>query len=665
MCFYRIEFCKASVWAWIGHIAPGMAPKKQASDKIRLKKTNSKKAKAALAARKRWERQLTNVVSTFDVSAKTSPENVPSVSCDGQTKPSSATGSTDSNMGPKANKTTFNTRLSDLENFVDLNLNMVENDEKYSIVNLRFVEQLVGKLACPECKQVSLVLETLERVGLAQKLQVHCTNCIGLTIAETYTSDKVENKFDVNRRVVKHFLSTGQGFSALQKFCVVMNMDGMSNSTFSKYSKSLSSSAIKAGQINLEKARARVREVYKELDPSNTVNDDDVLDLSVSFDGTWHKRGHTSNYGVGAVIELHTGLVIDYCVLSKYCHTCSLAKKDLGEDSPEFDIWFTGHKHECNKNHTGSSPAMEVEMAVILWTRSLDYNFRYTTLLSDGDSKAFSRIQELQVYGPEIQIVKEECVNHVSKRLRTALKNVVNDCKKKKITLGGSSYGSLKESTIIKLQRYYKNSILRNKGDVKKMKRDILATLHHCVSTDEVPRHTKCPEGVESWCFYKRAEARKETPGPHKENLKTPITPTVLKYIAPIYERLASYELLNRCLQCLTQNANESLNGVIWSKCPKVRNVSKRAVESAVAEAVGEYNFGGSAIITSLDTSGIKIGNVANKIITSRTKIRMKHAVRRNTNKFKEYRRKLQMIKTYREQKIMEKEGKTYGAGQF
>ena len=48
------------------------------------------------------------------------------------------------------------------------------------------------------------------------------------------------------------------------------------------------------------------------------------LDVMVSFDGTWHKRGFTSLYGVGIVIDVMTGLVLDYEVLSKFCQACSM-----------------------------------------------------------------------------------------------------------------------------------------------------------------------------------------------------------------------------------------------------------------------------------------------------------------------------------------------------
>lgn len=66
-----------------------------------------------------------------------------------------------------------------------------------------------------------------------------------------------------------------------------------------------------------------LRQLYRKLDnefrPTTTSDDTTGLtDLAISFDGTWQKRGKSSKNGVDEVIELHTGLVIDYCVLSKY-----------------------------------------------------------------------------------------------------------------------------------------------------------------------------------------------------------------------------------------------------------------------------------------------------------------------------------------------------------
>ena len=63
---------------------------------------------------------------------------------------------------------------------------------------------------------------------------------------------------------------------------------------------------------------------------------------------------------------------------------------------------------------------METEGARILFWRSLKLGFRYTTMVADGDSKAYDTVQEDQPYGPEYPILKEECINHVSKRYKPA-----------------------------------------------------------------------------------------------------------------------------------------------------------------------------------------------------------------------------------------------------
>ena len=52
---------------------------------------------------------------------------------------------------------------------------------------------------------------------------------------------------------------------------------------------------------------------------------DDILDVAVTFDGTWAKRGFPSLTGVVFVISVDTGEVtLDYHVLSKACQNCSI-----------------------------------------------------------------------------------------------------------------------------------------------------------------------------------------------------------------------------------------------------------------------------------------------------------------------------------------------------
>ena len=66
------------------------------------------------------------------------------------------------------------------------------------------------------------------------------------------------------------------------------------------------------------------REVYGECDGPRQ--------LSVSYDGSWKTRGFHSLFGVGFVVEVLTGLVIDYVIRSKYCVECELVGKKLKGD---------------------------------------------------------------------------------------------------------------------------------------------------------------------------------------------------------------------------------------------------------------------------------------------------------------------------------------------
>ncbi|GFV84895.1 uncharacterized protein TNCV_4298771 [Trichonephila clavipes] len=89
----------------------------------------------------------------------------------------------------------------------------------------------------------------------------------------------------------------------------------------------------------------------------------------------------------------------------------------------------------------------------------------------------------------------------------TRLRNAVKKSRACGISLGGKGHGTLKEATIKKLTLYYQKAIVQNRGNVPAMKKAIDATLHHSISTDENPQHSKCLIGAVSWCFYQSAKA--------------------------------------------------------------------------------------------------------------------------------------------------------------
>ncbi|GFS14257.1 hypothetical protein ElyMa_003158500 [Elysia marginata] len=75
---------------------------------------------------------------------------------------------------------------------------------------------------------------------------------------------------------------------------------------------------------------------------------------------------------------------------------------------------------------------MEAKIMEILWSRSVErHGLQYTIMVSDGDSKAFNRLLEVEPYGPDVSLSKENCTNHVGKCLSKTLHNLVADCSKK------------------------------------------------------------------------------------------------------------------------------------------------------------------------------------------------------------------------------------------
>lgn len=180
--------------------------------------------------------------------------------------------------------------------------------------------------------------------------------------------------------------------------------------------------------------------------------------------------------------------VIDIIVKSGYCHSCAINKNSLDEDACE------NHKDSCSSNHTGSAGKMEVDSITEMFSRSVEkFGDMYSNCIGDGDSKTFTGILNSNPYGDECTVTKNECVGYVQKNIRKTEK------------LGGKK--GLKESLIKKLTIYYGLSIRRNVNSVEGMKRAIMATLDHYCSTDKNPRHENCPEGAESWCEWRKAQA--------------------------------------------------------------------------------------------------------------------------------------------------------------
>ena len=116
------------------------------------------------------------------------------------------------------------------------------------------------------------------------------------------------------------------------------------------------------------------------------------------------------------------------------------------------------------------------------------------------------------------------------------------------------------------MHSYYGLAIRNNKNQLFNMKKSIGAVLYHCTAlANEELRHRFCPKGEESWCKW---QVSKNTNAQYVPKINIP--KWIHDEIRPIFLDLSKDELLAKCLHGETQNNNESLNNMIWAKCPKM-----------------------------------------------------------------------------------------------
>ncbi|GBL99588.1 hypothetical protein AVEN_68848-1 [Araneus ventricosus] len=144
-----------------------------------------------------------------------------------------------------------------------------------------------------------------------------------------------------------------------------------------------------------------------------------------------------------------------------------------------------------------------------------------------------------------MKISKEECLNHVAKRLGIGLRSKVKEWRSKCVTNGGRKEGSLKESTLFKHTNLYRKAIKESVPDVQNMTTAIFASLFHNSSTYKAPKHNKFPTGLSSWSFYQSTLANNEEPKSHS-SMKTKLSEQVLEKILTRLQTTSCWEDASR-----------------------------------------------------------------------------------------------------------------------
>lgn len=566
-----------------------------------------------------------------------------------QTRPSCSRPIDQVTPGPSSETVQITPVSSSKKKLDYLSSDVVENMNSSSnkvIVDLNSLTKLIGSMCkckfcgCENCLIVSEKED--KRQGIVTSLELGCNNCFESKSKRTSQLIKRNSNriYESNLRFVYAMRCVGIGLAGSQTFCAMMNLPPPPTKFVFHY-------AILKDVLK-EVAEESMKKAAEEAVVENSGNND----IAAAFDGSWQKRGYTSLNGVVTVTSFDTGKVLDVEVLSKYCQGCTKPNNRPGI-------------HEgCVKNYEGSSGGMETDGIQKIFHRSeRERGVRYTKFLGDGDSSSYPTIRDAKPYGNEIVIEKLECIGHIQKRVGSRLRKLKQKCNAMKLKLsdglGLGGRGRLTDGQIDLLQTYYGLAVRRNVGSLKDMKSAIWAIYFHKLSTDENPRHELCPKGIESWCKYQKSLITKEMYH-HGNSLPEP----VMLQIKQIFRDLSKDDLLRKCLHGHTQNPNESLNHVIWSRVPKTVFVGFNTLVTGVMDAVITFNEGAMGRAAVFRKLNVDIGRNTQKGLVQIDKIRVRKADRAAESITKEGRVKKRQEKRKREDAEQEN-NVHYGPGQF
>ena len=145
--------------------------------------------------------------------------------------------------------------------------------------------------------------------------------------------------------------SLGLGHKGLTQFCAFLNLlPPVHHYLYQMHLKQISEASVAHAEENMKSAVSRVKSTLKDSgdvsdgdDENDDENDEACVDVGVSCDGSWHRRGFSSLVGSTAVISLETGQVLDYETSTK----CAM-NADTGKKSP---ILMQRRRHRLRSTH--------------------------------------------------------------------------------------------------------------------------------------------------------------------------------------------------------------------------------------------------------------------------------------------------------------------------
>lgn len=349
--------------------------------------------------------------------------------------------------------------------------------------------------------------------------------------------------------------------------------------------------------------------------------------LQASFDGGWQKRGTGWNYnsisGHASMIGKNTGKILAYEVRSKCCRVCDLHAEQN----------HTVPSHECPQNWSGSSKAMEADMAMSMAHQLADNDFMLQVLHADNDSATTAKIH---LDFPNI--VKKDDRNHVKKGISKYLYSI------------SKRHKELQHPDVIPyLARCFMYPLMDNTKS-----NDDVAKSYDCIVPHIFGNHANCVN--ESWCHFKDNSAYRFTSLPngkplHGDGLRKELETLVEKYKG----RIENMRDLG------STQSNENFNNIVSTKAPKNRYYGgSSSLKRRVSAAVLQKNEGHSYLVKVNKASSLSPGVYTSSLTQKIDQRRRVKRLHQRSLQYKRRRIQLQKQKRKKERISTVREGVTY-----
>ena len=473
------------------------------------------------------------------------------------------------------------------------------------VMNMDILSHVLSLLHCnePHCPGTMMLHKLQKTISLQSYFILHCKRChsvvaefssslhIGETPQEAVNNPHMTTRrpIEVNRRALLATHTTSMSWRDFLLVCALMDLPVPGHNMNKRALDHLQSCATQVSMESMALAAAQVRSRENSL----ASNIPGALKCDVSFDATWHRRGHYSNQGFGAAIDIVSNKVLDYMLYQRVCRKCLSWPIERRASQPEeYAAFWSQHQTTCTANFSGSSQSMEGSAAVEIWKRSVErHRLVYSTYVGDGDSSSFMNLVKSDPYQGIETVRKEECLGHVQKRLKKHLKE------------NSDLFCKLSVGKMERVGQLYALVVAQNRGKTpNEIQNALWNLLEHLVE-----KHANCPYSTKSWCYYQKARAENvEDPTATIPPLRQPyFTDSEYGRAKEVFASFASLSMCEALTMAQTQNANESLHSIIWHHSPKAKYVGQKSINASTALAVSTFNDGEMAIASVLDALSI------------------------------------------------------------